>query len=459
MNKIFLSTVLLSTATSFTYAELSKAETPPPNIIVIMVDDMGYGGVSCFDNKYYKTPQIDALATDGIKLTDFHSNGSVCSPTRAAFITGRYPQRSGLDKVVNADPKVAMHHIGLHDDEWTFAEAMKSAGYVTGIQGKWHLGYKPQYHPLNHGFDEFNGFISGNIDAHSHQDRMGVQDWWQGIELQDQPGYHTDLITENSLQFIDKHKEKPFFLYVAHGAPHSPFQARGSTIQRGPDKDTIPSWAPQETYSKTPGSQDWLFRHFMLPVDESVGRIREKVEELGIAENTIIWFMSDNGAAKGNYTNSPLTKKLKGSFYEGGHRVPGIVWAPKLIKPGTISDELILTFDIMPTSMQLAGITPPAGHQLDGQDVGPAIFENATLPKTMRFWNMQKSGALRDGHWKLYVSGKIQQLFNLKEDPQETTDLASKHPERTKEMRNIYDAMLKENIADSPFQNIKQNRN
>lgn len=151
-----------------------------PNVIVIMVDDMGNGGVSCFDNQNFKTPEIDRLCADGMKLTDFHSNGTVCSPTRAAFITGRYQQRSGCDTVVNADPKEAAHHIGIHDREWTFPEAMKSAGYATGILGKWHLGYKPEFNPMNHGFDEFNGFISGNIDAHSHLDRMEKQDWWQG---------------------------------------------------------------------------------------------------------------------------------------------------------------------------------------------------------------------------------------------------------------------------------------
>ena len=179
----------------------------PPNVIVVMVDDMGYGGLSCFDNPYYKTPEIDRLIADGMKLTDFHSNGVVCSPTRAAFMTGRYQQRSGLDEVVNADPRVAMHHIGMHEKEWTMAEALKEAGYATGIMGKWHLGYKPEYNPTLHGFDSFNGFISGNIDAHSHRDRMGKEDWWQGTVLKDEPAYHTDLINNHAVKFIEQNKD------------------------------------------------------------------------------------------------------------------------------------------------------------------------------------------------------------------------------------------------------------
>lgn len=427
------------------------AKESKPNVIVIMVDDMGYGGVSCFDNQYFKTPEIDRLCADGMKLTDFHSNGSVCSPTRAALMTGRYQQRSGCDEVVNADPKVPMHHIGIHDREWTMAEALKEAGYATGIFGKWHLGYKPEYHPMNHGFDEFHGFISGNIDAHSHMDRMNVPDWWQKRELKDEPGYHTDLINRHAIDFIERHQSEPFFLYVAHGTPHSPHQARGSKIERGPNKGKLPPWAPNEIYGKDPQKEDWLIRHFILPVDEGVGQIRAKLEELGIADRTIVWFISDNGGTKGNGTISKLTKGSKGGFYEGGHRVPGIVWSPGRVKPGTVSDELMLCFDIMPTTLALAGVEAPEGHTLDGVDVGPAIFQNGSLPPKKRFWNMGNRGALRDGPWKLVVTGPKSELFDLKADPQETKDLAIQHPERVTEMRGIYDSMLKETLADSPY--------
>ncbi|MEM9400550.1 MAG: sulfatase-like hydrolase/transferase [Verrucomicrobiota bacterium] len=425
-----------------------------PNVIVIMVDDMGYGGVSCFDNKYFETPEIDRLAADGLKLSSMYSNGCVCSPTRAALMTGRYQQRSGCDAVIKADPKDPMHQLGLHADEWTFAEAMKSAGYATAIFGKWHLGYKPEFNPLNHGFDEFRGFISGNIDAHSHYDRMETHDWWQGKDLIAETGYHTDLIHKHAIDFIERHKSKPFFLYVSHGSPHSPFQARGSKIQRGPNKEKLPAWAPEETYSDDPNSEDWLIRHFILPVDEGVGQIRTKLEDLGIAENTMIWFLSDNGAAKGNNTASPLTRGKKGDFYEGGIRVPGVFWAPGRVKAGTVLDQPILTFDIMPTSMTLAGVTAPHDHTLDGRDVGPALFQNKTLPQTYLFWEMdgnKSRGALRDGDWKLVITKKGQELYNLQKDAQEKNNLAKENPERLENMYAVYQSMLKETKADSPY--------
>jgi arylsulfatase A-like enzyme len=424
-----------------------------PNVIVIMVDDMGYGGLSCYDNTYYKTPEIDRMAAEGIKLMDFHSNGAVCSPTRAALLTGRYQQRTGCDGVVNADPEHPMHQRGLKQEEWTFAEAMKEAGYATAVFGKWHLGYKPEFHPMTNGFDEFAGFISGNIDAQSHYDRMSTFDWWQGRELKDEPGHHSDLITEHALDFIERHKEKPFFLYLPHGTPHSPFQARGSKVGRGPDKGKVPEWAPKETYSNTPGAEDWLIRHFMLPVDEGVGRIREKIEELGLAKDTIVWFCSDNGGVKGNYSQTKRLKAGKGSAFEGGHRVPCIVWAPGRIASGKISGELILGFDIMPTSMALAGIQPPTGHKLDGVDVGTSLFRDEALPERIRFWGMGPGkGAVRDGNWKLVLEKKeFVGLYNLAEDLGEKKNLAQQHPERVKGMKARWEEWYAETMASSPY--------
>ena len=194
-----------------------------------------------------------------------------------------------------------------------------------------------------------------------------------------------------------------------------------------------------------------MIRHFILPLDESVGQIRKKLEELGIADNTIVWFISDNGGTKGNFTTSPMTRGAKVDFYEGGHRVPGIVWAPGRVKPGNVSDELIMTCDIMPTSMTLAGVEAPDGHQMDGVDVSPAIFDGAALPGMMRFWNMQNRGALRDGDWKLVVNGAVNELFNLKEDSREERNRVAEYPERAQTMRGIYDSMVIETRADSPY--------
>lgn len=276
----------------------------------------------------------------------------------------------------------------------------------------------------------------------------------RGRELKDEPGYLTDLINEHAVDFIERHKLEPFFLYVSHGAPHRPHQARGSKIERGPNKGTLPAWAPNVTYSETPGEDDWLMRHFILPVDEGVGKIRAKLDELGIADNTIIWFISDNGGTAANQTTSKLTKAGKGSMYEGGHRVPGIVWAPGRVKAGTVSDELILGFDIMPTSIALAGVEVPEGHTLDGMNVATAIFKNEALPPLKRFWNKENRGALRDGHWKLVVNGSKNELFDLTADSREKKNLAAQYPERVIEMRRVYDSMLEDTLADSPYPSL-----
>jgi len=408
-----------STISSNVFAQEAIEEpAKKPNVIIILVDDMGYGGLSCFDNKNYQTPEIDRLAADGLKMTDFHSNGSVCSPTRAAMMTGRYQQRSGLAEVVRADPKAASHQLGIHDKEWTFPEALKQAGYTSAIFGKWHLGYKPKYNPIKHGFDEFIGFVSGNIDAYSHRDQESVKDWWHGEKL-------------------------------------TPFQARASKIERGPRKGTIHESAPEETYSNNPEDEDFLMRHFVLPVDQGVGMIRKKVEELGIADNTMIWFISDNGADRHNHTMSSLTRNSKGSFYEGGHRVPAILWAPSKVKAGSTSDELMLTFDLMPTTLKLAGVDTPEGFKFDGEDIAPAIFNGETLVERPVLWNRRTNGALRLGDFKLVVHGKngADELFDMSKDPQEQNDIVMQNTDKAKELKEIYDKLLAETRKDSPYTN------
>jgi len=407
---------------------------------------MGWGGLSCYDNQYFETPEIDRLASEGLRLTDFHSNGTVCSPTRAALMTGRYQYRSGCHVVINADRSHIDHNRGLPDQEWTLAEALKSAGYNTAIFGKWHLGYKPEFNPTRHGFDQFNGFISGNIDAHSHYDRVLVKDWWQNNKVEDEPGYHTDLITDHTLEFIRRNKDRPFFIYAAHGTPHSPHQARASLIQRGPQKGKIPAGETPTEYSNNPRDDNWLIKHFVLPVDEGVGRIRRELNELGLAENTILWFISDNGGTKGNYSTSPMTREGKASLYEGGHRVPGIVWAPGRVTPG-ICSELIVGMDLMPTSLSIAKVNQPKGVVLDGIDVGPALFDSKPLPVRPVIWGKGLVGALRVGHWKL-VKNK---LYHLGDDPTETKDLAAQYPQRLRQMVKKRQAIFTDAIEDSPY--------
>jgi arylsulfatase A-like enzyme len=392
-----------------------------------MADDMGYAGLSCTGNSAFRTPHLDALAASGLRFTDFHSNGAVCSPTRAALLTGRYQQRTGVDGVVNADPGVAYHHRGLQLEEITFAEAMRGAGYATGICGKWHVGYAPKYNPVHQGFDFFVGFVSGNIDYISHYDRMETFDWWHGLELTREEGYSTHLINRHAVEFIRKHKDEPFCLYVAHEAIHNPNQGPNDPPLRGPNKN------PKAKTSST----DEAVRAMTLAMDEGVGEIVAVLKELGIEQETLVMFLSDNGGTGQNKSTGPLLRGQKGSVWEGGHRVPAIASWPGRIKPGTVTAETAMTIDLMPTMVALGGARLPDGHRLDGIDLSALLLKNTPLPKRDLFWSLQNDRAMaaRRGPWKLVVQGRKQELYNLADDLKETRDMAADHPEIAKGLR------------------------
>lgn len=220
---LFAAVVVSLAASVFESAAHAAEPAKRPNFVIILADDLGYGDLSCYGNREYHTPHLDSLAAQGMKFVDFQRSGPVCSPTRAGLLTGRYQQRAGIPGVIVADFQQNRHH-GLYPKEWTFAELLKNAGYATAIFGKWHLGYLPKFNPIHHGFDRFRGYVSGNIDYHSHIDRVGVYDWWDGDKTVEEPGYSTHLITRHTLRFIEDNKDKPFCVYVAHEAPHTPFQ-------------------------------------------------------------------------------------------------------------------------------------------------------------------------------------------------------------------------------------------
>ena len=384
------------------------------NIVLIMADDLGYGEVGCFGGRRIKTPNIDALAAGGMRFTDYHSNGAVCSPTRAALLTGRYQQRCGVDEVVYA--KGPSRQTGMPLSEITFAEALKKAGYVTGIFGKWHLGYNVEFNPVEQGFDEFRGYVSGNVDFHSHFDQAGIQDWWKNLELVPEEGYVTDLITKHGIDFIERHKDEAFCLYLPHEAPHYPYQGRKDPVERlGGDK----------IGKKTKGKDvARAYKEMVEVMDEGIGRIVETVRRLGLERKTFIFFCSDNGANKKG-TNKPLNG-FKGSLWEGGHRVPAAAYWPGRIKAGTTSDETVLGMDVFPTMASIAGAKVPA--DLDGVDLSGLLFKSKPLPKRTLFWRYKTQKAVRKGPWKLLIQGKTTKLFNLDEDLAEKKDLAADKP-------------------------------
>lgn len=412
----------------YAQTNLAPANTPPnqaPNIILILADDLGYGSLGCYGNKEIQTPNIDRLAANGVRLTDFHSNGSVCSPTRAALLTGRYPQRCAWVADEELSPGFRRQREqnpaqrwawGISANEVTLPGLLKHAGYRTGIIGKWHLGYDLKFHPMNYGFDEFRGFMGGNVDYHTHIAGYGLKqlDWWHNREIRNEDGYATDLLTAYAVDFIARNKARPFFLYLAHGAPHDPWQGR----------DPASTDSPARIYQQMIGI-----------LDESVGKVVGALREHHLETNTLLVFCSDNGAAapRGAPANSPLRgrkgSRNDGGMNEGGHRVPCVAAWPGVIPAGKTCAETVMTMDFLPTFAKLAGATTPARHVIDGADVLPVLRGEAKVTERSLHWRFGDEWAVRQGPWKLM--GKDQtarMLVHLGNDPGETTNLIQANP-------------------------------
>lgn len=421
-----------------------------PNIIVIMVDDMGFAGPSIepYSNPNYKTPGMDQLAREGLRFTDFHSSGNVCSPTRAGLLTGRYQQRAGIEAVIHPYPEHPESQKGLRESETTFAELFQDAGYATGMVGKWHLGYperNAEFHPQNHGFDYFRGYHSGNIDYINHWGDHYEHDWWHGRTETPEEGYTTHLINQYALEFIEQNKSNPFCLYIAHESPHAPIQGPNDPIQRGPGMKE----------RETPLEE--AMKQMILEMDTGVEQVRERIVALGLDQRTLILFFSDNGDAPQTNTGSPLFRGRKGSVYEGGHRVPAIAWWPGRIQPNKKTDALAITLDVMPTILSIAGIQTPRNRLLDGMDLSPVLFDNKSLPKRTLFWgslsnNGNRSEAVRNGPWKLIAlhpnasegtyENEVLELYRLDRDPGESNNLASKNRGQLSKLKKQLDAWL-----------------
>ncbi len=404
----------------------SDAAGRRPNMIVILADDLGYGDVGCYGNREIHTPCLDALAAGGLEFADFHASCPVCSPTRAGLVTGRYQQRAGIPGVISA----ANHRDkGLDPSEITFARQLKAVGYATGIFGKWHLGYHPRFNPDQHGFDRFRGYVSGNVDYISHIDQTGVPDWWDNSTQITEEGYTTELITQHSVQFIEDNRDQPFCLYVAHEAPHYPYQVPGDRPVRA---------AGQKGVVKGTGSNvSAQYARMIEVMDEGIGEVVETVERLGLERDTFTFFFSDNGASPEG-SNAPF-RGGKGSLWEGGHRVPAIAYWPGRIAAGQESDELTICLDLFPTLLSLADASVPAGHTVDGVDLSPLLFGGGRLRERTLLWTYGNQRAVRQGAWKLLVNPSGTEegtlLFNLDEEPGEEHDLAAAEPHHARALR------------------------
>lgn len=408
-----------------------------PNIVLIMADDLGYGDLSCYGNDFINTPHIDALAKNGIRFTDYHSNGAVCSPTRAALMTGRYPQRTGVEGVITAK---SHREVGLPLEEVTIAEVLKDAGYSTAMFGKWHLGYDiKQFGPQRQGFETFEGFVSGNVDYFHKIDQEGHKDWYIGDELKHIDGYVTDLINDGAVDWIGKHtkenKGKPFFLYLAHGAPHYPLQGPNDKGFREVGKKI----------REMPKDMKATYKAMIESMDEGIGRVVAELKEQGLEQNTLIIFTSDNGQASRYGGSAGPLRGQKGTVYEGGHRVPMVMqWSGSKMKQGEVVPVTMIGMDLFVSFADFADATLPEGLVLDGVSLQSLNRPWNMKPRDLH-WVHRNSHAIRQGDWKLVMNGKeTPELYNLKDDLGEKNNLADQDPERVKQMREAHEAWLKE---------------
>lgn len=396
-----------------------------PNFVLILADDLGFADLGIYGSQRNQTPHLDRMAREGLRFVDFHSNGPMCTPTRAALLTGRYPQRFGAN-FESALSGIEDYGTGLPQEARTIAELLGEAGYATGMFGKWHLGYQPPFLPGDQGFGEFRGLASGDGDHHSHIDRSGRKDWWRDSEIAMEEGYSVDLITQHSVDFIERHRGEPFFLYVAHLAIHFPWQAPRDPPYRVEGGNYHDLSKLGQLTSKDVSAQ---VSQMVEAVDASVGAILKALREQELERSTLVFFTSDNGGYRtyrGGYHNISENGRLRGQktdLYEGGHRVPAIARWPERIGPG-ISDELAATFDVVPTFLELAGI-PRDAIAFDGQSLAPVLFHGARLPPRTLFWRMRGHRAVRQGRWKLVSHpGAAPELYDLAEDLGEGNDLS-----------------------------------
>ena len=368
-----------------------------PNIVLILADDLGYGDVGIYGSEIIETPHIDSLARSGTRFTSGYVAAAVCSPSRAALMSGRYPQRFGYE-FNPAGPNYA-----LPLDQLTLGESLKAEGYATGIVGKWQLGTAEDRRPLRRGFDEFFGMMSGTV--YIDPNTPGVESWSpeplgprrrpviRGDEVVEEKEYLTDALNREALSFIDRHHEEPFFLYLAHYAPHAPLQATKKYLDR---------------YRHVEDQKKRIFAAMVSGVDDSVGAVMAKLREHEIEDDTLVVFLSDNGCALyvlGGCTNGPLNGG-KRYFWEGGIRVPMIANWPGKIPEGLVYEQAVISMDLNATILAAAGIDPTP-LDLDGVDLRPFLSRpDGPAPHQRLFWRAGPNYAVRDGDWKLWAVNK-----------------------------------------------------
>jgi arylsulfatase A-like enzyme len=421
--------LLVAAAVCATPLLAQQTRSDRPNIVLIITDDVGYGDLGSYGATDIKTPNIDRLAREGVRLTDFYANGATCTPTRAALVSGRYQQRFALERPLSSRAR-ADSSTGLPATGRSLPRLLTNNGYTTALVGKWHLGYKPEFSPGAHGFGSFFGFKSGYTDYYQHTDGDGAPDLFENEQPVTVPGYMTDLITERSVRFIERNRDKPFFIDVAYNAAHWPYQRPDSpSVAIDHAKHLGPFDNPTGTRAQ--------YVAILERADRGVGRIMRALDSLGLSRNTIVIFTNDNGG-EWLSRNTPLFQN-KFTVWEGGIRVPAIIRWPGRIPAGSVSGQVGITMDLTASILAVTGTTVPADAALDGVNILPILEQRAPEVERTLFWRItgRPQQAVRSGDWKLIFDGPRPMLFNIRTDIGERNNLIGLRPDIAQRLKPL----------------------
>ncbi|MDP4262857.1 MAG: sulfatase [Bacteroidota bacterium] len=410
-----------------------------PNIIYIMADDLGYADLSCYGRKDYQTPNLDKLAAQGIKFANAYAGAPVCTPTRASFMTGRYPARIPVGLREPLDWSTRDSSVGLTPDYTSLPTLLKKAGYQTYLVGKWHLGFSLQYSPLKNGFDEFFGYHGGGIDYISHTNPNGKNDLFENDEPIIKEGYMTDLLRDKAIEIIRRSHDKPFFLSLMFNAPHWPWQAPGDKVYP-PGNDNWKAGGSATTYAA-----------IVKSMDDAVGKIMKVLDEEKLSANTVVIFTSDNGGERFSYMGELTGNKM--ALWEGGIKEPAFIRWPGKIPAHTATDQAAITMDWTATILSLAKAKADPAFPLDGVDLMPVCLGKKKSFSRTFYWRVfqrSRQKAIREGNWKYLKDEKGEYLFDVSNDPGEKKDLKEKQKqvfERLKQKYSEWEKTVLEPVA------------
>ncbi|HZS09698.1 MAG TPA: sulfatase-like hydrolase/transferase [Blastocatellia bacterium] len=411
---------------------ISPADPQRPNVLFILADDLGYGDLSCFGRPDYTTPNLDRLAQQGVRFSSAYSASPVCTPTRCAFITGRYPARVpvGLQEPLawkkGLGDKAGV--LGLSPDHPTVASLLRKNGYRTALVGKWHLGYLPTFGPIQSGFDEFFGILSGGVDYFTHKDGAGEPDLFEDKVPVERLGYITDLLTERAVRYISRRHDRPFYLSLHYTAPHWPWE--------GPEDKQVSSKLKGGFDGLTAGGSLKTYAAMMKSLDEGIGQVMRALGKAGRDRDTLVIFTSDNGGERFSY-NWPFTGQ-KAELREGGIRVPAIIRWPGVIPSGRATEQVAITMDWTATILAATQTRPDPAYPLDGLDLLPVSKGGRQIDERRLFWRHGRQDAARIGKWKYLNDGTREYLFDLSADQREQADFKEQHPDVFGQLRGEF---------------------